>query len=625
MYLVIKNFNRVLQGIRDFTLIDAKSVFDQIKASSIRCFIFLIIYFNSGTLLGQAKKDTVDKKSFTRKTFHEGLKLISTNPKDTVLTEKSIDPYIAYAGKIIRTIHYEHFGFEKSIYDTAKKVDRTVAKLANSLHSDTREKIVKKHLFIKKDQPLNPHKLADNERYIRGTDFILDCRIFVTPIDNSDSVDLTVLTRDVFSIGATAGGSANAPQIGIYDVNVDGRGQRIQLTTLIDPDRTPAAGLSILYRKSSIFGSLTNLELGYTQINSGLTIGDEPEFATLMRLNRPLVSPYSRWAGGGEISRNWSQNVYKQPDSIFLKYKYTIYNGWLGYNMGIRKEIASRNRKFLAGRYFNGFYQDQPEQEEYSAEVKYNNLYGYLTEFTFYRQDYYKTRYVFGFGRTEDIPYGFKLGLSGGYVRALKTERPYGAVKLNFAEVSKKGNFYNFQVQAGGYYQNSELEDFIVQGSLTYFSKLWQFNQYKLRNYVSGTYTQLINQRVIDWLNVNSKEIPGLNTDSVYADKRLALRLESELFTPGSILGFRFAPLASIDMVTVDCTNCNTRYNTFWGLSTGFRTRNENLIFGTMEVKITYIPKDENGDSKFVFGFKQNLELRTTNGFVNQPTLIRYN
>ncbi|MBP9926973.1 MAG: hypothetical protein KBF45_13410 [Cyclobacteriaceae bacterium] len=592
---------------------------------SVSLFTILLLILTPLVLHAQTKKDTVEKKSFTRKTFREGMKLISTNPKDTIVNEKSVDPYLAYAGKIIRHINFERFGFEKSIYDTAKKVDRTVAKVANSLHAETREKIIRKHLFINKDQPLNPHKLADNERYIRGTDFILDCRIFVTPIEGTDSVDLTVLTRDVFSLGATAGGSANAPKIGIYDVNVDGRGQRIQLTTLIDPSRSPAVGLSVLYRKSSIFGSLTNLELGYTQINSGISIGDEPEFATLMRLTRPLVSPYSRWAGGGEISRNWSQNVYKDPDSIFLKYKYTIYNGWLGYNIGIRKGISNRNRKFLATRYFNGYYNEQPDQEDYSEEVKYNNLYGYLTEFTFYRQNYYKTRYVFGFGRTEDIPYGFTLGLSGGYIRELQTERPYGAIKLNYAEVGKKGNFYNFQFQTGGYYRNNEMEDFIVQGGAAYFSKLWQFNRYKVRNYISSTYTQLINQTVINWLNVNSKEIPGLNTDSVYAAKRLALHLESELFTPRSILGFRFAPLVAIDVVAVDCTNCLHRFNEYWGFSTGFRTRNENLIFGTMEVKLTYIPNDEYGNSKFVFGFKQNLQFKNTNTFVNEPALIRYN
>ena len=59
------------------------------------------------------------------------------------------------------------------------------------------------HLFISENTPLNPHRLADNERFLRDKDFILDSRIVVTPVEGSDSVDLTVITRDVFSLGGT--------------------------------------------------------------------------------------------------------------------------------------------------------------------------------------------------------------------------------------------------------------------------------------------------------------------------------------------------------------------------------------------------------------------------------------
>ncbi len=268
----------------------------------------------------QVNKDSLEKVSITKKAFREGMKLISTNPNDTIVGERSIDTYLVYAGRIIRRITIERIGFEKSIYDSAKKVDRTVTRLANTLHKNTRHKTIRQHLFIREGQPLNPYRLADNERFLRNTDFILDSRIIVLPVDDTDSVDVTVITRDVFSLGATMGGSfPTAPKIGIYDANVDGRAQRIQFTALIDADRSPNFGYSLYYRKSSLFGSLANLELGYSQINTGVSIGEEPEFAVLMRLNRPLVSPYSRWAGGVEVSRNWSENVYNDPAYASVK------------------------------------------------------------------------------------------------------------------------------------------------------------------------------------------------------------------------------------------------------------------------------------------------------------------
>ena len=574
----------------------------------------------------QVKKDSVEKKSLTKKAFSEGVKLISTHPKDTVTNEKSVDVYAEYAGKIIRTINIERIGFEKSIYDSAKKIDKTVTRLANVLHEDTREKIIRKHLFIHKYDPLNPHELADNERFIRDKDFIMDSRIVVTPVEGTDSVDLTIITRDVFSLGGTMGGSfPTAPKIGIYDANVGGRGQRIEFTSLIDQNRTPKFGYSLLYRKSSILGSLTNLELRYTQLDDGYSFGDEKEFAMLMRVTRPLVSPYTRLAGGGEVSRNWSENVRSKPDSLFLKYDYKAVDGWIGYNFGIHKDITNRNRKFIAMRFLDGYFIEQPDQEIYRDLRKYNNIYGYLSEFTFYRQNFYKTRYVYGFGRTEDVPYGYTLGFTAGYIRQLKIERPYAGIQWSNGIARKRGDFIGLKVQLGGYYRNKDIEDAVIQGEATYFTRLFQFNRYKLRSLVSASYTKLFNRTVIDWINITKQEIPGFGSDSVKADQRVAVHLESALYTPGSILGFRFAPFAAVDVVSVNCVQCATNNDLYFGLSGGLRTRNENLIFGTIEVKFTYIPKDQYGNSKFVFGFKQNLRVKNTGAFVKAPSIILYN
>lgn len=585
----------------------------------------LILALSPYVLMGQQKTDST-KTSFTKKTFRAGVKLISTNPQDTIVNEKSIDNYTQYAGKTIRNIYVERVGFEKSIYDSARKVTKTITKLANALHSDTREKTIHQHIFFHQYQPLNPYELADNERFIRDKDFILDCRIIATPVEGTDSVDVTVITRDVFSLGATFGGTfPTSPEIGLYDANINGKAQRLQFTALVDQDRDPKFGYSLFYRKSSLLGSLANIELGYTQLNTGLSVGDETEFAYLARITRPLVSPYLRLAGGLEVSRNWSSNVYNDPDSTFLDYEYKIFNSWLGYNIGINKASTNRNRHFLAFRYFDGYYVDEPQLEEAQEEARYNNAYGYLSEFTFYRQDFYKTRYVFGFGRTEDVPYGISLAVTGGYLREIQVERPYAAFKLRYMDASKKGNFHRLILQTGGYLRDNTIEDFVIQGGGAYFTRALNVRQSKIRGLFSAEYTQLINRTVSDWLDITDKYIPGFRSDSLKADSRLTMSLQTVLYTPRSILGFRMAPFTQIDMVSVNCDLCDYRRNTYWGLSAGVRTRNENLIFGTIEMKATYIPKDEYGESKFVFDFKQNLRVKNTGVFAREPTIIRYN
>lgn len=597
------------------------------KKSIIAVFSFTgLLLMLSISSLGQVKKDSVQKKSMTRKAFQQGMSFITTHPQDTIVNEKSIDTYSEYAGRIVRNIYIEQIGFERSIYDSAKKVAKTITQLANTLHTDTRKKIIEKHLFINENQPLNPHKVADSERYLRDRDFILDSRIVVVPTEDSDSVDLIVFTRDVFSLGGSLGGTIpTSPKIGVYDANVDGRGQRIEYTALIDQDRTPTYGYALMYRKSSLFGSLTNLELRYTELDNGYSFGDENEFSVAIRLDRQLVSPYSRWAGGAEFSRNWSENVYHKPDSSFLKYNYKVLDSWVGYNFGINKDISNRNRKFIAVRYVDGFYIDQPDQENYQELRKYNDIYGFLSELTFYQQNFYKTRYVFGFGRTEDVPYGFTFGITAGYISQLNTARPYAAFKWNYGMAFKKGDFIRLQAQLGGYENNAKIEDLIVEGGVSYFTRLYLLNRFKLRNSVSATFTELINHNTIDYLNISKKEIPGFGSDSIKADVRLALHAESILFTPWSLLGFRFGPFLSADIVSVNCVECATHNNLYYGLSGGMRTRNENLIFGTMELKFTFIPKDQYGNSKFVFGFKQNLRIKNTGSFVKAPALILYN
>ncbi len=591
---------------------------------------FIILLLNqlalSFPVQAQNQKDSVDKKSLTRRAFNRGMKFISTNPTDTIVNENSADDYSRFAGKIIRTINFERAGFEISIYDSAKKVTKAVAQVANAIHTDTRESIIRQHLFLEENRPLNPSKLADNERFLRDKDFILDSRIIVTEVEGTDSVDLIVVTRDVFSLGARAGGSfPNAPQLGIYDANVGGLGQRIEFNTLLDQDRTPRFGYSLLYRKSSIFGSLTNVELGYTQVNSGISLGDEAEFATLIRISRPLVSPYSRLAGGLEISRNWSKNVYTKPDSSFLDYTYKIFDGWVGYNIGIKNNMKNRNRHFLAFRTFDYYFLDQPNQEAFRESRIYNNASAYLSAITFYRQNFFKTRYVYGFGRTEDVPSGFSLELTSGYVRQLKTGRPYSAAQVNYSLAHRKGDFQSFRFQTGGYFRNNKLEDIIIDAGTTYYTRVWQFERYKMRSSVSAAYTRVLNHRVIDLLTIGSNEIQGFASDSLRLTTRLALHVESVLFTPWSLIGFRMAPFWGIDMVAANCITCDKQKNIFWGFNAGLRTRNENLIFGTLESKLSYVPKDELGSHRLIIGFKQNLRVKSSGTFVKAPSLINYN
>ncbi|MEN2281431.1 hypothetical protein AAGF08_04770 [Algoriphagus sp. SE2] len=587
--------------------------------------LILVLLFISFLGYAQDKKDST-KTSISKKALEEGIKLISKSGSDSVLLEESDDRFLPYSGNIIRNIFIQIIGFEKSIYGNEKPIVQKTGKIANKLHKNTREKTIRQNLFIKPFEKVNPYKLGDNERHLRNQKFILDSRIIITPVENTDSVDITVVTRDVFSIGFAVGGTIpTAPKFTIYDANLSGRGQRLELTMLFDPDRKPKTGFSASFEKTSFLGSFADLQVFYTELNTGFSYGDEKEFATGIKIDRKLVSPYSRLAGGAQWSKNWSKNVYSRPDSSFLDYRYNLSDFWLGYNFGINKPITNRNRKFIALRAFDGYFLNRPEQDEFYRQTSYNNITGVLGALTFYKRDFFKTQYIFGFGRTEDVPYGYSITPTIGWVDRLGAGKPYAAIEFEYKGVFEQGSFYEVILNTGTFLNNSQIEDAVIHSTVSYFTRVYSLGNFKIRNAANFTFAKLFNTYANNWLEIYSDIIPGLRVRELQADERYSLKIESALYTPWSLIGFRMAPFISFNTAILNCPECDKDKYTFYGISTGLRIRNENLIFGTIELRGTYIPEDEFGDSKFSFKLRQNLRFRKTDDFVKPPSLINYN
>ena len=51
----------------------------------------------------------------------------------------------------------------------------------------------------------------------------------------------------------------------------------------------------------------------------------------------------------------------------------------------------------------------------------------------------------------------------------------------------------------------------------------------------------------------------------------------------------------------------------------GVRTRNENLIFGTIEARFTWLPRTLYGVNNFTLRLSSNLRLKFTGSFVDPP------
>ncbi|HJU45909.1 MAG TPA: hypothetical protein VJ647_03950, partial [Chitinophagaceae bacterium] len=522
---------------------------------------------------------------------------------------------------------------ERVFTDTTRRIRYFGTKLLNSLHNRTKRWVIHDNLFVRENTPLNSYLVADNERFLRSLNFIQDARILVKAVPGTtDSIDLLVITKDLFSLtGSFSANGFSRIEGTAAERNLGGMGQTIQFSTLFDKNRSPILGYQLLYSKNSIANTFINGTISYTNMNNGTSEGLEDESAFLLRLDRPLVSPYSKMAGGLEVSFNKSQNVYGRPDSLFYNYRYNIYDAWAGYNLSTTRLLSSkneyRNRQFLAVRYLKHYFTQLPLQVGENYDPIYNNKDALLAELTFFRQEFTKTNYIYGFGTTEDVPYGYNVALTTGWFRQAGLQRPYIGINANRYIYTDKGGFMQYFVRGGTYISKKKWEDASILAGTNLYSRLYIFNNFKLREYLKFSYTRLFNRVTSEPLRINNPlGLQHFSTDSVLGAERLSLYGETYMISDSKLFGFRLSPFAFVNatMITPEKEQL-FKSGIYTGLGGGLRVRNENLVFGTIELRVNYFPRTAYGMNSFRIRLTSNIRFRYNSRYVKAPDFIQLN
>jgi hypothetical protein len=607
-----------------------------IRVAAILCLILFETHLygqeQKDTLLKQ--KDTVPKKNNNVFKFAIGaLKRHHSDSatKATVLNTKIETPYLPYAGKVIRNIFIKEYGFERTFSDTSKEIHYFGTTILNKLHRNSREWVIRNNLFIKERTELNPYIVADNARYLRSIEFIQDARILVKEIPNvPDSVDLVVITKDLFSInGALNDASADRFKAKISDANVRGMGQKIAFTALIEKDRDPNFGYEILYSKNNIANTFINATVDYATIKPDMTTYNADEQAWYTKLERPLVSQYSHMAGAMLIGQNESQNTYFKPDSLFYKYHYNTFDAWMGYNLNVHKfytDAKLKNRKFISLRYFKNNFTETPYQVQDHYYFRYNDRQAILGSITFFRQNFYETNYIYGFGTTEDIPYGYNVALTAGWYKQADLKRPYVGVDANRYVYTNRGDFIQYFLRTGGFMNHGQLQDASLLVGTSIYSRLFLYNKVKIRQHFNFSYTQQFNRVGLEPLSINNNfGLRFFRSDSIRGAQRISLYSETFFFLKYKVFGFKFAPFAFGDITLIRPEDESFSKSTaYYGLGGGVRTRNENLVFGTIELRLIYFPRKVDQNS-FKLTLTTNIRFRVNSSYVSAPDIVQLN
>jgi len=552
----------------------------------------------------------------------------------SALNTKSESPFVPYEGKIIRRIIIKTYGFEQTFTDTSRRLQYLGTRILNQAHRKTRDWVIRNSLFIRERSPLDPFKVADNERLIRSLNYIQDARILVNYLpDDQDSVDLVVVVKDLFSIGGELSSfSQNSVHGNISESNFLGMGQKIQGGVILEQNRHPSFGYQLLYSKINMY-RFVNTTASYTQINGNLKDGTPDEEAWFLRLERPLYAPYAHLAGGINLGTFESINRYQRPDSLFFKYRYWTHDIWLGWNLGGDRFLSNtsvRDRKFVSLRYFKNHFTDVPYQIADHYNFRFNDREAVLSQFTFFRQDFYKTNYIYGFGTTEDVPSGYNVALTTGYYRQLGQEdlkRFYAGVDANSYVVTKRGGFVQYFFRSGGFMNRGHMEDASGLIGASYYSPLFLFNTVKIRQYINFSFTRQYNRVGTDALTLNNPfGLRYFSGDSVVGSQRVTLHSETSFFINYKLLGFKFAPFAFGDISLLTPENRGfDRSSLYHGIGAGIRARNENLVFNTIEFRMVYFPRRTEQNQSFKILLDTGIQFRYQSVYGKAPDVIFLN
>ncbi len=580
---------------------------------------------------GEIFFDSLEVKANKKRWTRELHNIVITSPRipdtqDTMLTRLSVDPYITFGGKVIRNIRLtklEPFG--PSIFDTSRTAGSKIEKLGNDMHTVTQERVINNHLLFQSGDLVDPNEISDNERIIRELPFIEDVRIYIEETSpGSDTVDVRVVTKDAFSIGA--GGLLNDLDVGkldIFERNLFGLGHELHAVFYWDGERSPWLGHEIFYIMHNLGGSFINSTLRYQQVFNTESYQ--------MGFDRRFFTPNTKWAGAVDLERTRTFRYINFTDSIStdVPVKYNIYDGWLGRAFYLRtKRNLTKNRLnfVVSSRLYWNQYIDRPEVDEQNFYL-YQNRTGWLSSLAISSQSYFRSNLILDFGRTEDIPQGILFSLTGGLERNEFNTRLYAGFSLSQGRYLGNIGYLYTKLEAGGFFLKKDyMEQGVINFRADYFTPLFIINRFKFRHFISANYVQGINRFKDEYIGIgDDDDIRGFRYGLPLGTKKIFINYEADAFTPYYLYGFRFVFFGFMDFGLIGPDMKKLHDGLFFsGFGIGARIRNERLVFETISIRIGYYPNHPEKDIPLFLHVSGEKRLNVENFNVTKPRIAGF-
>lgn len=539
---------------------------------------------------------------------------------DTGGYKLAAEEYKKFSGTTISKIEIIHVDvIEGSIWDTTQQAITWFGKKVNQYHKSTRLNLIKKYLSFKEGDNFSPSEIADNEQIIRALSFIEDARFIAKRIEGEpDKTRLIIIIKDRMPVaGKIVVINQNRGRFGLDHRNIMGYGIEFQNTFSYNLVESPP----VEYDGTLIFHNLLGNYMDVSLFYSNREDYDLRKAA----MNKEFITPKTKYAGGVEIS-DLSTFKITNPDTVNIMNRYRLKETdyWFGRSFQIGG-IESRSSWMVAARHLNLAFAERPEIKP-DSNFFFHDRNWILAAIGNSKIIYFKSRLIYGYGQTEDVPTGLFTNFTIGYGKSQFENNLYGGIVLKAGNFIKKLGYLGGVAELGGFYRHKEFENSIFNSKLVYFSNLIKANKFRLRQFIDIGYTLGFNRYTTDKISIsNDNGIRGLSGGELTGLQRLYMRFETVAFTPWSWLEFNSAFFAFFDLAFIgDGERTPFNEKKYEGVGAGFRLRNESLVFDTFQFRFSFYPRVPTGGSQYRFDFIFNIPRKFTNLRQGRPQFVEF-
>ena len=528
--------------------------------------------------------------------------------------KREIDRLNPFDNKIIDTVIFLQLNaFGESVYDTSIHSNNFERFLSKSLHVNTRHKVIRnRYLFLKEGNTFSPYTAYENARLMRSSGIFHDVRI--EPITSRDSSHIILIYRiqDVFPYGFSLGlNSSTDVSFGLENVNIAGLNHRLSTDfRLRTNDDHQVFGHGFRYTIPNLVNK--SFVDGYA-LYRRYSLDQSMELGVF----REFVRREFRWAGGNIFS--YQDIGVISSGSLNVETNRFIENdAWVSHALPLKSYnttihaiiggIGLQTKKYL---------------ERPLTNLTYSNTNFFLGSLGYSRIKFRQDRLLNGFGRTEDIPVGLSMnGLYGIDFNEIEKRNYFGGQVLGQYHTGK-GYYVNMNIRLGFFASETRASQGVWDFNFQQVSRAYNLGSLRLRNYIRVRTTIGVNQDVDIRLN-DYDGIRGIRNYDFYGKSRFTAGFQSNLFLPISFGGFRFSVFALAELAKIQPS-----FNDFFetpiqsGLTGGLAIKNENLIFGVIQIQYGFYPSTSNLLQRGVvitsivpFNF-QSLDI-------SRPRIVRY-